>query len=80
MLVPYESGIMTPEELALTEKDATGLLRLISEGKLKSYDLTLAFCKRAAIAQQVVRTKSSQQFTAISAQRTISHSTRSLIA
>ncbi|OBT94072.1 hypothetical protein VE01_07080 [Pseudogymnoascus verrucosus] len=54
MRVPYESGIMTAEELAWTEKDATELLRLISEGKLKSYDLTLAFCKRAAIAQQVL--------------------------
>lgn len=60
MRVPYESGIMTAEELAWTEKDATELLRLISEGKLKSYDLTLAFCKRAAIAQQVVRTNGSR--------------------
>lgn len=55
MSVPYESGIMTPQELALTEKDATELLALLAGGKLKSYDLTLAFCKRAALAQQVVR-------------------------
>ncbi len=54
MNVPYESGIMTPEELELTEKDATELLELLHSGKLKSYDLTRAFCKRAAIAHQLV--------------------------
>lgn len=54
MRIPYESSIMTPQELALTEKDATELLALLAEGKLRSYDLTLAFCKRAALAQQVV--------------------------
>lgn len=54
MNVPYESGILTTEELRLTEKDATELLGLLHNGMIKSYDLTLAFCKRAAIAQQVV--------------------------
>jgi amidase len=55
MRVPYESRIMTETELALTEKDATELLGLMAAGKLKSEDLTRAFCKRAAIAQQLVR-------------------------
>jgi amidase len=54
MRVPYESGIMTATELALTEKDATELLGLMADGKLKSYEVVLAFCKRAAIAQQLV--------------------------
>ena len=80
MSVPYESGIMTPEELAWTEKDATELLRLLSKGELKSYDVTLAFCKRAAIAQQVVRTRGFPHFTAISVQGTDFCSTHSSIA
>ncbi|TLD39247.1 hypothetical protein E2P81_ATG00234 [Venturia nashicola] len=54
MNVPYTCGLMTEKELALTEKDATDLLALMARGELKSYDLTLAFCKRAAIAQQLV--------------------------
>lgn len=54
MNVPYTCGLMTETELALTEKDATDLLALMAKGKLKSYDLTLAFCKRASIAQQLV--------------------------
>lgn len=58
MDVPSTSGIMSKEELALTEKDATELLSLMATGKVKSYDVTLAFCKRAAIAQQLVRPKS----------------------
>lgn len=54
MNVPYECDIMTPVELALTEHDATELIGMLARGRVKSYDLTLAFCKRAAIAQQVV--------------------------
>lgn len=54
MSVPYECGIMSKEELAWTERDATDLLRELAAGRIKSYDLTLAFCKRAAIAQQLV--------------------------
>lgn len=54
MSVPYECGIMTDRELALTEMDATQLLGLMASGEAKSYDVTLAFCKRAAIAQQLV--------------------------
>ncbi|ORY10554.1 amidase signature domain-containing protein [Clohesyomyces aquaticus] len=53
--VPRECGILTSNELDLTEKyDATDLVDLMSSGKVKSYDVTLAFCKRAAIAQQLV--------------------------
>jgi amidase len=55
MDVPYTCGIMSKEELDLTDKDATEFLELLASGKLKSYDVTLAFCKRAAIAQQRVR-------------------------
>jgi amidase len=55
MEIPSTCGILTPTELELTEKyDATDLVQLMTSGKLKSYDVTLAFCKRAAIAQQCV--------------------------
>ncbi|KIX08496.1 uncharacterized protein Z518_03152 [Rhinocladiella mackenziei CBS 650.93] len=52
--VPYTCGIMTEKELELTDKDATELLAMLKDGRLKSYDVTLAFCKRAAIAHQLV--------------------------
>ncbi|KAK3725527.1 hypothetical protein LTR37_000497 [Vermiconidia calcicola] len=52
--VPRESGILTEDELRLTENyDATALLSGLSTGLLKSIDVVTAFCKRAAIAQQV---------------------------
>lgn len=54
MRVPYECGIMTARELVLTDKDATELLQLMATGQVTSYELTLAFCRRAAIAQQLV--------------------------
>lgn len=54
MQVPYTSGIMTERELQLTEQDATALLEQLSKRELTSYDLTRAFCKRAAIAQQLI--------------------------
>ncbi|OQU96987.1 hypothetical protein CLAIMM_02992 [Cladophialophora immunda] len=54
MSLPYTSGLMTEEELALTELDATELLQRLCKGEVKSYTVTRAFCKRAAIAQQVV--------------------------
>jgi hypothetical protein len=51
--VPRTSGILTPEELSITEDhDATTLIQLISTGKLTSLAVVTAFCKRAAIAQQ----------------------------
>jgi amidase len=51
--VPRTCGLMTEEELAITEDhDATDLVHLMSTGELKSIDVTTAFCKRAAIAHQ----------------------------
>ncbi|KAK5163491.1 uncharacterized protein LTR77_010673 [Saxophila tyrrhenica] len=51
--VPRESGILTQRELDLTENfDATAHLSGLLTGLLKSVDVTTAFCKRAAIAQQ----------------------------
>ncbi|GAM82434.1 hypothetical protein ANO11243_004140 [Dothideomycetidae sp. 11243] len=52
--IPKTSGILTPAELHITETvDATALLEQLLSGTLKSADVVRAFCKRAAIAQQV---------------------------
>ena len=52
--VPKTCGILSPTELEITESPADVLLERMASGELKSYDVTLAFCKRAAIAQQLV--------------------------
>ncbi|PWN32990.1 amidase [Meira miltonrushii] len=49
-----ESGLLTEEEIAITEKyDAPTLVKQMIEGKLTSVDVTTAFCKRAVIAHQL---------------------------
>ncbi|OAL55606.1 amidase [Pyrenochaeta sp. DS3sAY3a] len=53
--IPAQSGILTAAELAITEShDATALIALMLDGTLTSVEVTTAFCKRAAIAQQCV--------------------------
>ncbi|KAF1830095.1 amidase [Decorospora gaudefroyi] len=53
--VPRTCGILTETELEITENyDATDLVNLMAEGKLKSVRVVTAFCKRAAVAQQCV--------------------------
>src|SRR5690349_16315140 len=51
---PKQSGIMTAEELAITESSATDLVAQLAAGKLTSVAVTTAFCKRAALAHQLV--------------------------
>ncbi|KAK4565327.1 hypothetical protein LTR86_003944 [Recurvomyces mirabilis] len=52
--IPRQCGLMTDQELHLTEAyDAVALLEKLASGNLSSIDLTTAFCKRAAIAQQL---------------------------
>lgn len=52
--IPRRCGLLTEHELSITEKhDATSLLAELSKGNLKSEQVVTAFCKRAAIAQQV---------------------------
>ncbi len=54
--IPRRSGILSEEEIDITENySATELLQKLAEEKLTSYAVTQAFCKRAAIAQQLVR-------------------------
>lgn len=53
--VPCQSGILSAKQLEITEKyDATDLLDKIHRQELSAYEVTEAFCIRAAIAQQVV--------------------------
>jgi Asp-tRNAAsn/Glu-tRNAGln amidotransferase A subunit and related amidases len=53
--VPRQSGILSARQLEITEKyDATDLLAKIHCQELSAYEVTEAFCIRAAIAQQVV--------------------------
>jgi amidase len=52
--VPAKSGILSEKELEITNSTATDLVKKLASGELKSVDVTLAFCKRAAIAHQLV--------------------------
>lgn len=53
--IPKICGILSDSELELTEKhDATDLLQMMRDGTARSEDIVRAFCKRAAIAQQLV--------------------------
>jgi amidase len=53
--IPRKSGLLTQHELEITEDhDVASLLEHLSTGRLTSAEVTLAFCKRAAVAQQLV--------------------------
>ncbi|GME48661.1 Amidase [Neofusicoccum parvum] len=52
--IPRECGILTDEELEITENyDAVGLANAIATRKYSSVTVATAFCKRAIIAHQV---------------------------
>ncbi|RWA07120.1 hypothetical protein EKO27_g7989 [Xylaria grammica] len=52
--IPRRSGLMTERELRITESyDVSSLLEELASGGLTSTEVTLAFSKRAAIAQQL---------------------------
>jgi amidase len=51
---PKISGIMSAEELDITESTATDLVAKMAAGQLTSIAVTTAFCKRAAMAHQLV--------------------------
>lgn len=50
-----KSGILSERELEITgeEYDATSLISAIASGKYSAEEVTVAFCKRAAVAQQL---------------------------
>ncbi|KAM0438828.1 hypothetical protein ACHAPT_001589 [Fusarium lateritium] len=50
-----KSGILNDLEMGITEKySATQLVRKLARGELKAVEVVTAFCKRAAIAQQLL--------------------------
>jgi amidase len=50
-----DCGLLTARELEITEiADATALLEKIHSRQWTSLEVTVAFCKRAAIAQQLI--------------------------
>ena len=51
---PAKSGLLTEQELAITDSYATDIVKKIASGDWKAEDVTRAFCKRAAIAHQLV--------------------------
>lgn len=52
--VPSRCGLLTAEELEVTEKyNAVNLAKAVQSGSLKAKSVATAFCKRAAIAQQL---------------------------
>ncbi|KAL4936341.1 Acetamidase [Aspergillus oleicola] len=53
MDVPKTSGILSSHELEITQSSATDLVLRLATGQLTAVEVTLAFCKRAALAQQV---------------------------
>ncbi|TAQ86469.1 hypothetical protein B7494_g5206 [Chlorociboria aeruginascens] len=54
MEYPKDSGILSAEELAITESNATDLVARLAIGELTSVLVTTAFCKRAALAHQLL--------------------------
>lgn len=52
--VPASCGILNAKELEITEKhDATSLILALQEREYTAFEVATAFCKRAAIAQQL---------------------------
>lgn len=62
--VPAACGILSDDELDITAKDATEILQNIHSGQWTAEQVCLAFCKRAAIAQQLVRAAGTDTATA----------------
>jgi amidase len=57
--IPAHCGLLTPKEIEITEKyDAVGLVESLAAKRFTASEVTLAFCKRAAIAQQLVKSLS----------------------
>lgn len=52
--LPRSSKILKDFEIEITESSAESLVRELATGKLTSVAVTTAFCKRAALAHQLV--------------------------
>lgn len=53
--IPRKSGILSEKELAITENySVRQLLEALAVGQLTAEEVVLAYCKRSAIAQELV--------------------------
>ena len=55
MDVPFLSGLFTEREILITTSSATHIVSVIATGEWKAQEVARAFCKRAAVAHQLVR-------------------------
>jgi amidase len=56
--VPAECGLLTPREIEITQDhDAVALVAKLASNRFTASEVTTAFCKRAAIATQLVRSE-----------------------
>lgn len=56
MDIPLRCGVLSDVECSITtDLDATALLQRLKSGELSAEQVTVAFCKRAAVAHQLVR-------------------------
>lgn len=53
--VPETCGVLSAAEIKITETDATDLVKQMLAKEITAEAVAVAFCKRAAIAQQLVR-------------------------
>lgn len=51
---PFNSGLLTETEIAITNALATDIVQLVASGAWRAESVARAFCKRAAIAHQLV--------------------------
>lgn len=49
----YVDGFLSPEEVSITHSSVPDILKQTTSGGWKAYAVTLAFCKRAALAHQL---------------------------
>jgi len=52
--VPEECGMLTPQEITITNSDATGLVQKMAVGEWTAEQVTIAYLKRATIGHQLV--------------------------
>ena len=54
---PYIHQFLSKQEVEITETDAVGIAEKTTTGKWKAVDVTKAFCHRAALIHQLVRSE-----------------------
>ena len=54
MDTPFLSGLFSEREISITTSSATNIVDVVAKGVWKAEEVTRAFCKRAAVAHQLV--------------------------